>query len=343
MQLRKAEPFRVLDEHDDRVRHIDTDFDDDGGDEKLDVSLQELLHDLVLFGGLHLTVEQSHAVVFKSTFGDLVVVFRGGDQFLGLALLDQRTDDVPLPPLVEELFDVSVRPLPDGGVDAVGLDGLPPLREFVDDGDVEVSVDGEGQRSRDGGGRHDHDMGAVALFGQRASLPDPEPVLLIGDDEAQFIKPDVLGEERVGADDEVDVTVAQRRFDAFLFRRGRAARQQFDRDIGLPEELLHGREVLLREDLGGRHHGGLVPVLRRHIDEGSGHHGLAGADVALDEAVHEEAALHVLNAGFYRPPLGAGGLEGQEFVELFGAVVPEDDVRPRLVVLPKHAHAELEV
>ena len=101
--------------------------------------------------------------------------------------------------------------------------------------------------------------------------------------------------------------------------------------------------MLLREDLGGRHHGGLVPVLRRHIDKGGGHHGLAGADVALDETVHEEAALHVLDTGFHGPLLGTGGLEGQEFVELFGAVVPEDDVRPRLVVLPKHAHAELEV
>ena len=343
MQLGKAEPFRVLDEHDDRVRHVDTDFDDDRRHKKLDVALQELLHDVILLGGFHLSVQKPDPVVLERAFRDLVIVFRGGDQFFGLPFLNQRTDDVPLPPLVEELFDVSVRPLPYGGVDAVGLDGLSPLREFVDDGDIEVSVNGKGQGPRDGSGRHDHDMGPFALFGQRASLAHSEPVLLVRDDEAQFIEPDVFGQEGMCADDEIDVPVSKRCLDALLLRRRRAAGQEFDRDAGVPEEVLHGREVLFREDLGRRHHGGLVPVLRRHIDERGSDHRLAGTDVALDEAIHEEPALHVLYTGFHRTLLSARGFKGQEPVELFGTVVPQDDVRPRLVVLPQHAHAELEV
>lgn len=88
-------------------------------------------------------------------------------------------------------------------------------------------------------------------------------MLFVGDDKAQFVEPDVFRQKRVGADNEVDVPLAQIAFNTFFLGRRGAPRQEFNLHVRLREELLHGLEVLFREDLGRSHHGGLVAVLRR--------------------------------------------------------------------------------
>ena len=121
-----------------------------------------------------------------------------------------------------------------------------------------------------------------------------EALLLVDDQEAEVPELDVLAEQAVGANDDIDTAglqVVEGLSD--LLRRPEAAQQ---RDVH--REALHtldeGVVDLLRED-GGRHEvGHLLAVL--HGLEGSAQCdlGLAVADVAADQAVHDLVALHVL-------------------------------------------------
>jgi hypothetical protein len=54
-----------------------------------------------------------------------------------------------------------------------------------------------------------------------------------------------------------------------------------------------GAEVLLGEDLGGRHERDLLSVLHRHDRGQHGDDRLAGADVTLQQPVHRPGTLHV--------------------------------------------------
>jgi hypothetical protein len=58
VQLRKPETFGVLDDHDRRVRHVDTDFDHSGCDEKAGLTGLEGAHGLVLFFRRHPAMNQ---------------------------------------------------------------------------------------------------------------------------------------------------------------------------------------------------------------------------------------------------------------------------------------------
>ena len=80
------------------------------------------------------------------------------------------------------------------------------------------------QRARDrrrGHGQH-VDLGAQLL--QLLLVRDAEMLLLVDDDEAQVLERDALAEQRVGADDDVDLPVGQALLDLVrLLRRSRSA------------------------------------------------------------------------------------------------------------------------
>ena len=65
MKLRQSESLGILYEHDDGIRHIDTDLDHGGGYEKLYLALSEAAHDVFLIGTLHASVEDTDIVSAK--------------------------------------------------------------------------------------------------------------------------------------------------------------------------------------------------------------------------------------------------------------------------------------
>ena len=77
------------------------------------------------------------------------------------------------------------------------------------------------------------------------------------------------------------------------------------------QHALDGLVVLLRQDLGGGHQNRLVTGINRLKHGGQGHHGLARADLALEEALHGVVAAHVLADLLDDPALPLGQLEGQ--------------------------------
>ena len=69
--------------------------------------------------------------------------------------------------------------------------------------------------------------------------------------------------------------------------------QQADADADLPAELLHREKVLFGERLGRRHEGAAVSRLDRAQKRVQRHHGLARADVALEEPLHRGRTAQV--------------------------------------------------
>ncbi len=113
-----------------------------------------------------------------------------------------------------------------------------------------------------------------------------ELVLLVDDDEGEPRELDVLGEHRVGAHDQVHLA----RGDASRGLRARLAPQApvepRHAHLAAGEDPRHRRLVLSRQHLRGRHERGLRAVRDGREAGVRGHQRLAGAHVALEQAVH---------------------------------------------------------
>ena len=151
--------------------------------------------------------------------------------------------------------------------------------------------------------------GTTSAFGLRLeqrALLDAEAVLLVDHREAELGELGVAVEQRVRADEDVDLVAREALRDAAALGRGRAVGEQLDahrpvaeqRALGAdrePFEHLHRAEVvLLGEHLGRRHERTLVAALHRDEQRGERDHGLARADVALQQPVHRRRAGHVV-------------------------------------------------
>ena len=101
-------------------------------------------------------------------------------------------------------------------------------RQLVEDGRVEVAIDGHGRGARDGRGGHDEHVRIVVagLFPQRGALLDAEAVLLVDHNHAKAMKRNGLRDEGVRADQQVDRARAQRGVQLAPFGRRGATRQQ---------------------------------------------------------------------------------------------------------------------
>src|SRR5258706_10670550 len=89
----------------------------------------------------------------------------------------------------------------------VRLDGGAARRQLIEDGDVEIAVEGERKCARDGRGGKDKNMGRVAVGGgfvhQTLALHDAEAVLFVDGDETEARELNTVFDEGVRADYEM--------------------------------------------------------------------------------------------------------------------------------------------
>ncbi|MNZ79083.1 hypothetical protein D3C78_976770 [compost metagenome] len=135
-------------------------------------------------------------------------------------------------------------------------------------------------------------------------------MLLVDDHQRQVAELHLVLEQRVGADHH-----GRAGGDAFQCADAglalELAGQPGDLDAQRLQPLAEGEEVLLGEDLGGRHQRHLVAGLQRLQRGQRGDHGLAGADVALHQAQHR-LGLGQVPGDFRRHALlRAGGGEAE--------------------------------
>ena len=154
---------------------------------------------------------------------------------------------------------------------------------------------------------------------------DAEALLLVDDDQAEVLDPDVGVEQPVGADDDVDAAVGQARDDlaGLLVGLEAAQRPRGHREAAHP---LGERGEVLGDQQRGRHqHRDLLAVLDRLERRPYGDLGLAVADVAADQAVHRDDAPHV-------------GLDLVDRAQLVGGLVERERVLE--LALPRGVRAE---
>ena len=154
-------------------------------------------------------------------------------------LLHERADDERLAPCFELLADpvVGPGPLALGRAD-VRPDRLAAARKLAQHREVEVAVARQRERPRDRRGRHVESVWRAVgarLGVQCGPLPDPEPVLFVDDGDRQPGKADGLLDQRVGADDQRQLT-------------GRELREQ----IGAPARRRRPGEEADRHELPGQ-------------------------------------------------------------------------------------------
>ena len=100
-------------------------------------------------------------------------------------------------------------------------------------------------------------------------------------------------------------------------RRRRAGEQRGLHQLAGHQRLQRG-EVLLGERLGRRHQRGLGARLDRAQHRVDGHHGLAGADLAHEQALHRPVARELVVDGGHRLALVGGRLERQRVLQPAG-------------------------
>ena len=115
--------------------------------------------------------------------------------------------------------------------------------------------------------------------------------------QAEIGELDALAEQRMGADDDVDVAVFDARLDLGELLGGDQARGLRDLHRQAREALGEGLEVLARQQRGRHHHRDLLAG--HHGDEGGAqrHLGLAEADIAADQPVHRPAGGEIVQHG----------------------------------------------
>ena len=113
-----------------------------------------------------------------------------------------------------------------------------------------------------------------------------EAMLLVDDGEREVAERDVLLEQRVGADQEIDLAGREAGQDVGALAAAFAAGEQRDAHADRLGERRDGGEMLARQDLGRRHQRGLAAGLDHRRAGEQRHHGLARADVALQQAQH---------------------------------------------------------
>src|SRR5262249_22626661 len=311
MQLRQAEALGVFDQHDRGVRHVHADLDNSRRHQNLNLIRAECLHYALFLGGLHLSMQQAD-VEFREDFLAQVLVHLGRVPQIELfGLLDDRIDDVSLAALFDLVADELVNLLAPVFAAHVRRNGRAAGRHFVDDRDFEVAVNGHRKAARDRRSRHYQDVGVDAAPSKLGALQHAEAMLFVDHREAELSELNRILNQRVSADDQVDVARSDGLLHLALLFRLETPREQFDAVRRQAEPAPNVAGVLFGQNFRRRHQRRLVAVLDRDDHRLNRDNRLAAAHVALQQAVHRLVAGHIVDDLFQRPLLGLGRMKGQ--------------------------------
>jgi hypothetical protein len=306
IELGQAEHVGAVDDQGVGRRDVEAAFDDRGGEQHVVLALVEGRHHVFQLGRGHLPVPD-HVL----DLGHL-----GAEELLDLLqVLDARHDVIGLAAAIllaqQGLAQGHRVERADIGAHRQAID-----RRRGDDRHFPNAAERhlEGARDRRGGqGQHVH-VGAK-LF-QLLLVLDPEVLLLVDDHQAQVLERDLLGQDGVGADHDLQLTVGQALAGLGGFLAGDQARQAGDLDRPALEAVLEGLVVLAGQQRGRTDNGHLLAAHRHHEGGAQGDLGLAETDVAADQAIHRLARAQVAQHVGDGRQLVVGFLVGEAGAEL---------------------------
>ena len=170
--------------------------------------------------------------------------------------------------------------------DGAGVDRQPPGRLLLELGDVHVAEGGQHQRARDRRRGHHQHVDRRTLAGERQALVHAEAVLLVDDGERKIAEIHLVLEQRMGADQEIDLARGEAVENAGPLAAAFAPGENRDPQPGGRGERCDGLVMLARENFRRRHQRGLSAGLDHPGGSEQRDDRLAGADVALEQAQH---------------------------------------------------------
>ena len=184
-------------------------LDDGGAHQDVHLSAPEAHHDLLQLPLRHLAVGHGHP-----GFGHHFLDVAGPGAQVPHPVVDEK--DLAAPgqlPADGRLDHRFLRPA------EIGADGPAVLRRGVDEAQLPEPRQGKLQGPGDGGGGEGQDVHGAPPFLELLLLLHPEALLLVDDDQPQVPEDHVLGQQAVGADDDVHLALGQVRQNALLLRR----------------------------------------------------------------------------------------------------------------------------
>ena len=213
---------------------------------------------------------------------------------LGLGFLDQRADPVDELAGGQRAADGFHHLVETAHRHRAGVDRLPSGRLFAQFGNVHVAEIGQHQRARDRRRAQHQHVDGLALGGQRQAFAHAEAMLLVDHRERERLEDHVVLDQRMGADQKIDLAGRKPRQDIAALLALFAAGEDRDPQTRTLGQRRDGLDVLAREDFGRRHQCGLLADL----GDGSGgqqrHHGLARADIALQQPQHADRLAQIV-------------------------------------------------
>ncbi len=168
----------------------------------------------------------------------------------------------------------------------VCLHRAPALGRRLDHADVAHAGQRHLQRARDRRGAHRDHVDAQLELAQQLLLLDAEALLLVDDQQAEVLRPDVAAEQAMRADQDVDPALVERPDDLALLPGRAEAADDVDRERVVAQALGERAVVLLGEDRRRGEHEHLLAVVGGLERRAQRDLRLAVADVAADQAVH---------------------------------------------------------
>ncbi len=221
------------------------------------------------------------------------------------------------------------------------FDGQSVRGQLIDEGDIQIAVDREGERARYGSrGHHQHigmrcrPAGRLALFLERDPLRDAEPVLFVDDNESELRESHVRLDQGMSPDDELSGTASHILQHAIPELFPLTAEEKADLDRKVFQKSFQRHEMLFREYLSRRHERRLIAVLNRNQHGNQRHDRLSAPDIALEQPVHGPGRIHIGRDFLDNPHLRLRQLERQRVDELAGE--PAVDAKRD----PRHPHLD---
>src|SRR6266540_828875 len=313
VQLRQAELIRALDDQRVRLGDVESGLDDRRRDERIRVAAEEGVHLLLQLALSHLPVRDEEAQVRTELPQLLRRLVDGLD-----AVVEVEALAVAFDLALERQLDELLVELADGRANRA-----PSLRRRLDDGDVAQPGQRHVQGARDRGRAQRQHVDLEAQRAQQLFLGDAEALLLVEDDEPEFLRDDVAAEDAVRADQDVHLARLEIGEHLLDLPRRAEARDHLDANGKVPVARAEGVPMLLGQDRRGREHQRLLAV------DGDGERGadrdlgLAEADVTAHEPVHRPRRLEVLLHRLDRGLLVRCLAVGKRRLEAFEPLVPE--------------------
>ncbi len=312
IELGQAEHVGAVHDHGVGRRDVEAGLDDVGREQQIEAAVVEAGHHRLQVARRELTVSDT----------DLHFGHELGQALRKLAqILDARADDEDLPAPEVFAHDRLAHDHRVVGQDE-GAHRQAVDRRRGDEAHLLHPRHRELQGARDRRRRQGQHVDVLAQLLQALLLLDAEVLLLVDDDQAQVAEAHRLRQERMGADDDVDLAGGKLRAGLALRSAGDEARELADLHRQAAKAVREGPVVLAGQQRGRHHDRHLATT---HDGEKGGpqrHLGLAEADIAADQPVHRasdgQVRQRVLDGTLLVFGLGEGKARGELGIETFG-------------------------